>query len=74
MSTLLFLERKNIYEHVSKYQKMHAKSNLMILFFLLPMARLLNIKANCQCCVELPYFTMRNAFYFEVFTLSIVRL
>lgn len=28
--SLLFLERKNIYEHVSKYQKMHVKSNLII--------------------------------------------
>lgn len=32
--TVLFLERKNISEHVAKYQKMHAKSNLMIWFFI----------------------------------------
>lgn len=30
--TVLFLERKSISDHVAKYQKMRAKSNLMIWF------------------------------------------
>lgn len=32
LSTLLFLERKNIYEHVSKYENMHAKPKLVWFF------------------------------------------